>query len=243
MTTQVRELDEQLSAFFDDELEGSASALVEAELARDEDLAASLADLSFMREMVVGDLEHQAERVPEARFEQIWDAFEATVERESRLQEAAEAPPALWDRFVAWVRPLRVPLAAVGAAAVLAVVFAKSVGFPDDPPEDDVAANTPERPASDQPAPDEDAAAQPSKSTPPERPIADQAIAVAPDPEADTHPEPEMFPEPEPGEAEIRHIEFGGRGGTVTQVEGTRGTTTVIWVTEDDAPVDTERSL
>jgi anti-sigma factor RsiW len=50
------EIDEQLSAYFDDELEDSVRASVEAELARDPELAAMFADLSFMRTMVAGNL-------------------------------------------------------------------------------------------------------------------------------------------------------------------------------------------
>ena len=55
MSSQVQERDERLFAFFDGELDESERASVEAELAGDESLAATLADLSFMREIVVGD--------------------------------------------------------------------------------------------------------------------------------------------------------------------------------------------
>src|SRR5690606_30386771 len=115
---------------FDNELDEAIRSQVEAELDNNPDLVAKLADLNFMRSMVVGDLEHQAERVPEARFEQLWDSFEHTLERESRLQEAAEAPPPLWQRLAALVRPIRVPLAAVAAVGALAFVIARSVGAP-----------------------------------------------------------------------------------------------------------------
>jgi negative regulator of sigma E activity len=234
---------EQLSAYFDDELEDSMRALVEAELERDEELAAKLADLSFMREMVVGDLEHQAERVPEARFEQIWDSFEQTLERESRLQEAAEEPPTVWQRLIAWARPLRMPIAAVSAAGVLVFVFARSAGAPSEQDDETVASNTQDEAASD---------AEPSTRAPQPASPRSPGVEVAPEPEPDRvalapepspQVDPEMFPQPEPGEAEIRRIEFGGQTGTISQVEGARGTTTVIWVTEEDAPADSERSL
>jgi negative regulator of sigma E activity len=239
---------EQLSAYFDDELEDSMRALVEAELERDEELAAKLADLSFMREMVVGDLEHQAERVPEARFEQIWDSFEQTLERESRLQEAAEEPPTVWQRLIAWARPLRMPIAAVSAAGVLVFVFARSAGAPSEQDENDgtLASNTQDEAASD--AEPNTRAPQPAPLHPPGHP----GVKVAPEPEPDRvalapepspQVDPEMFPQPEPGEAEIRRIEFGGQTGTISQVEGARGTTTVIWVTEEEGPADSERSL
>jgi negative regulator of sigma E activity len=244
----VSEIDEQLSAYFDDELEDSVRTRVEAELERNEELAAKLGDLSFMRSMVVGDLERQSERVPEARFEQIWDNFEAALERENRLQEAAEEPPSVWQRLAAWVQPMRVPLAAVAAAGVLVFVFARSAGAPSDAEqEQQVASNTQEEGSSDaQPTTQEPETSGQERSGPaPQRDPQPQdegriaAAPVQPSPEID----PEMFPKPEPGEAEIRRIEFGGHVGTISQVEGTRGTTTVIWVTEDEAPVDSERSL
>lgn len=238
--SSASEIHEQLSAYFDDELEASTRAIVEAELERDGELAAKLADLSFMREMVVGDLEQQADRVPEARFEQIWDSFEQTLERESRLQEAAEVPPTVWQRLTAWARPLRIPIAAVAAAGVLVFVFARSAGAPSGDDDEVVASNTQDDSASD---------AEPSR-TPEPAPVAvpdpnpaDPADHVALAPEPSPEVDPEMFPQPEPGEAEIRRIEFGGQTGTISQVEGARGTTTVIWVTEDEAPADSERSL
>lgn len=234
------ELHEQLSAYFDDELEDSMRALVEAELERDGELAAKLVDLSFMREMVVGDLEHQAERVPEARFEQIWDSFEQTLERESRLQEAAEEPPRIWQRLIAWARPLRIPIAAVSAAGVLVFVFARSAGAPSEQDDETVASNTQDQAASD--AEPNTRAPQPARPAPKAEP-AQSADRVALAPEPSPQVDPEMFPHPEPGEAEIRRIEFGGQTGTISQVEGARGTTTVIWVTEDEGPADSERSL
>jgi anti-sigma factor RsiW len=229
---------EQLSAYFDDELEDSMRALVEAELERDEELAAKLADLSFMREMVVGDLELQAERVPEARFEQIWDSFEQTLERESRLQEAAEEPPKVWQRLIAWARPMRIPIAAVAAAGLLVFVFAQSAGAPEEAGDGDdvVASNT-----QDEGASEAGPVRQAPAPTPDPGPAEPERVAIAPEPSPEV--DLEMFPSPEPGEAEIRRIEFGGQSGTISAVQGARGTTTVIWVTEDEGPVDSERSL
>jgi hypothetical protein len=43
-------------------------------------------------------------------------------------------------------------------------------------------------------------------------------------------------------DAEIERIEFGGRSGRISTIEGRRGTTTVIWVSEEE-PVPSERSL
>lgn len=235
MKTQVlSEIDEQLSAYFDDELDDGVRASVEAEIERDSEFAAKLADLAFMRTMVAGNLELQAERVPEARFEQIWDNFEVALERESRLQEAAEAPPKWWQRLREWARPIRVPLAAVASVGALAFVIARSVGSPSENTDEELAANTQEQPASEGQSVAPDGKAEPTVST-------NDQIAVAPG--RDPVPEAEVFPQPEPGEAEIRRIEFGGQAGTISQIEGRRGTTTVIWVTEDEDPVDSERSL
>ncbi len=240
--SHAHEIDEQLSAYFDNELDGVGEARLAELIDGDPELASKLADLEFMRSMVVGTLEHQAERVPEARFEQIWDAFDRTVERESRLQEAAEAPPTWWQRLLSWARPLRVPLATVAAAGVLAVVITKSISTPEGEPE--TASNTTEESASEQPP------TKPSTASQAPDPTLDQAppqMALAP--EGIITPRPgeatklENFPQPEPGEAEIKRIEFGGRTGTISQIEGNRGTTTVIWVTEDEEPVDSERSL
>jgi negative regulator of sigma E activity len=241
----LSELDEQLSAYFDDELDEAARASIEAQLEQDPEIAARLADLLFMRTMVVGDLEHQAERVPEARFEQLWDSFENTLERESRLQEAAEAPPKWWERLREWARPVRVPLAAAAAVGALAFVIARSVGAPSDDAEAELVANTQDEAASDGESDESKSPAPTIKRGAPGEPgpaKTNDQIAVAPSP-APVAPDAEVFPQPEPGEAEIRRIEFGGQMGTISQIEGTRGTTTVIWVTEDEDPVDSERSL
>lgn len=237
--SNTMDVHEQLSAFFDGELNEHERATLEAELEREPEFAAALADLAFMREIVVGDLEYQAERVPEARFEQIWDNFELALDRESRLQEAAEVPPSLWQRLVEWMGPRRIPLTAVGLAGVLGLVFVWSAGAPSDEPT--MATNTQDEGASDAtPGSTPPAPAEPSPA-PTLQPSDGDRIAVAPEPPSQV--EPEVFPQPEPGEAEIRRIEFGGHVGTISQVEGARGTTTVIWVTEDETPVDSERSL
>src|SRR5690606_39701226 len=73
MPSMASELDEQLSAYFDDELDEAVRASVEAELERDPELAARLADLTLMRTIGAGNPENQAERVPRAPSEQTWD--------------------------------------------------------------------------------------------------------------------------------------------------------------------------
>jgi|GEM_PF-1334560 len=252
MQTQssVSENDEKISAYFDDELDDATRAEIEAEIDANPEFAAKLADLGFMRSMVVGSLEYQAERVPEARFEQLWDSFEHTLERESRLQEAAEAPPGWLQRLVAWARPIRAPLAGVAAVGALAFVIVRSVGAPSEGAgEVELAANTQADAASEAQPGDTpgDPGVEPGEPQP--RPQFKPPVEpqVKPQPQIAAAPERNselgVFPQPEPGEAEIRRIEFGGQMGTISQLESTRGTTTVIWVTEDDDPVDSERSL
>ena len=64
---------------------------------------------------------------------------------------------------------------------------------------------------------------------------------------SDASPAPEdtygPFPAPNEEAAQIEQIEFGGNGGRIGQIEGKTGTVTVIWVTEDEDPADSERAL
>ena len=145
-----------------------------------------------------------------------------------------------------WARPVRIPLAVFGAAAAVAVLFARSAGQPSDRVEsaptlaqDDSNTQT-EVPSDAQPntQPDTGTPLAPDVAPNSNPGVAEGTLAVAPKPDTES----EMFPQPEPGEAEIRRIEFGGRSGTISQVEGSRGTTTVIWV-NDELPIDSERSL
>lgn len=46
-----------------------------------------------------------------------------------------------------------------------------------------------------------------------------------------------VVPAPALGEAEIERIEFGSKAGRIGTIEGKRGTTTVIWISEDEPPV------
>jgi hypothetical protein len=122
-------------------------------------------------------------------------------------------------------------------------VFAQSAGAPSDEQDGVVASNTQDDAASEA-GPNPQGASQDAPGvapTPGPGPAEPERVAVAPEPSPEV--DLEMFPQPEPGEAEIRRIEFGGQTGTISAVEGARGTTTVIWVTEDEGPADSERSL
>ncbi len=81
----------------------------------------------------------------------------------------------------------------------------------------------------------------------PTDPMPDPAPAAPPTQIADAAPAappmPGPLPAPESNDAEIERIEFGGASGRISHIEGVRGTTTVIWVEEDEEPADSERSL
>ena len=51
-----------------------------------------------------------------------------------------------------------------------------------------------------------------------------------------------VFPAPVSNDADIQQVEFGGKTGRITTIEGKKGTTTVIWVSEQE-PAEAGRSL
>jgi anti-sigma factor RsiW len=216
--TERRDL--EIQAYFDGELAPAERERFEAELGRDPALAARIADLEAVRRIVIGGLEAAAREVPDARFEQIWDEIDAGIDRDGRLQEAATKRPSLWSRLRPLLRPAVVPLAALGAAAAFVVVIVSSTEDP---------SNTGAQTASNDAVP----APEPRTVTP-----AEPTPAVA-----EPSPPVAEFPAPASNVAEVERIEFGGHTGRIEQLEGTRGTTTVIWIEEDDEPIDSERSL
>jgi len=205
--------------FFDDELEEGDSKEFARELDRDPELRHHLEQMGTMRDLVSRSLELRATEVPRARFEQIWDEIDRSLDAEAR-NVRAPAPASIWSRLWEATRPYRMPvLAAAGAAAVAVAVvqFTGSEGVNEEPS----IASVPELP--------------PTQATPtPNRP--DQAIAQrTPEPPA----KPDVFPTPKSGEAEIHGVEFGGKVGRISQT----GTVTVLYVEEDDTPQKSERSL
>ena len=208
--------EEQLSAYFDGELEPAERAEVEQWLARDAGGRAVLAELGVMRQSIDASLTAEAAKVPQARFEQIWDEIDRTLDRETAAHMPAVAAPSLWTRMLNVLRPAWVPVAGVaGVAAVLIVVVSSgAVTTADTANTDEIAASKPAAPVLPKGAPV----------------IHSPALAVAPEPE-------QNFPAPDMHEAEIERIEFGGKNGRIGTIEGKRGTTTVIWVSdEDDGP-------
>lgn len=207
MTTRLAKTvnQEQLSAFFDGELDPGERAEVEQWLKRDAGGRAALAELGVMREAIVVSLEAAAAKVQGARFEQIWDEIDRALDRETAAHPPAAAVPSLWSRMLGVLRPAWAPVAAVTGVAVVALVFVSGGAV--------TPTNSPEAVAL--------------------KPMASAPIPAAPEPDL---PEVEaVFPEPDMYEAEIERIEFGGKNGRIGTIEGKRGTTTVIWVSDEDA--------
>lgn len=230
-TTEQKYLD--LQAYFDGEMDAAERERFEAELEREPELRTELDDIGVMRELVVGGLESEAKDVPQARFEQIWDEIDSTIDRDARLQESAGTRPSIWARIMPWLRPAALPMAATAAAAAFVVVVVNSTGDPSNT-EPSVASNEPVQ------APAKESAPEGPEPTPEVEP-APQLAVKTPAPADDG--ESVDFDVPDSNEADVERIEFGGHSGHIEQLEGSRGTTTVIWIEEDDEPVDSERSL
>lgn len=203
---------EALSAYFDGELDAAARAEVEQWLAEDPGAKTQLDALDRLHFGVIGAHDAHAAAVPQARFEQVWDA----IERDTRAETSEAAGSSnVVQGFFGRFGPARWPLAAVGVAAL-----ALWIVRPSSP--DAVVAKSEPAPAPQIPAP----APVPSPSPSPSPSPAPNALAAA-----EVH-----------NDADIQRIEFGGRSGRIQQIEGQRGTTTVIWVTEEE-PTTKEREL
>ena len=75
-----------------------------------------------------------------------------------------------------------------------------------------------------------------SKPLPPEAVPEDRPLAAV-------HDEPSVeLPEHTGGPAHIKRIEWSGKSGRISEIEGKRATTTVIWIS-DDEPGPSERPL
>jgi hypothetical protein len=210
---------ENLHAYFDGELPDEERKAIEAMLT--EDAEATLAELSLLRQAISVGLEAEAEKIPEARFEQLWDEVERTLERDARLQQAADSDVSLWSRVGAFFKPLWAPTAALAGVAAAAAIY---IGSGESEPTE----NTPVSVASND-GPAQEAADEPM----PLAPLQDDRIAA--NVEAD-----EM---PSNNEAEIQRIEFGGKTGRIDRIESKQGITTVIWIDDEDETLDSERAL
>ncbi|MCG8591575.1 MAG: zf-HC2 domain-containing protein [Proteobacteria bacterium] len=112
--------DERLQAYHDGELSEAERARVEAELARDPELAAELAALEQARGLL-------REWDAEAPVPELWSGIAARLPATGTAPSAREAPDPGWaERLRAWLFPGS--LAAAVAAASLAVFFFYAVG-------------------------------------------------------------------------------------------------------------------
>jgi anti-sigma factor RsiW len=219
MTTRTIS-EQQLSAYFDGELSPAERAEVEQWLARDAAAPsgrAVLAELGLMRDALGASLSAEAARVPEARFEQIWDEIDRALDRDTAAHQPAAPSPSLWTRALAMLRPVWVPVAATAGVAAVLIAVVNGGAVPTDPS----ATNTAELVAS--------------------KPEPQPAVIPAPVLVAAAEVEP-TFPEPDMREADIERIEFSGKQGRIGTIEGKGGTTTVIWVSDEDDGAS-ERSL
>jgi hypothetical protein len=91
--------EEQLHAFFDGELEGEERERVERALAENPELGSQLDDLALVRDLLSGGGESSVAHVPQARFEQMWDHIDQTLDRDVQLNEAANRDRSLWSRI------------------------------------------------------------------------------------------------------------------------------------------------
>ena len=134
----MRDIDQakRVHAYFDGEVEPEERASIEALLARAPDAKTTLVELDLLHRAVAASFDAEADKIPEARFEQIWDEIDRTLDRDARLQRAADVNVSLWSRIGAVLRPLWAPAAAaVGVAAVVALLVSRGDG--------DAAGNTP----------------------------------------------------------------------------------------------------
>lgn len=200
--------EEQLSAYIDGELSPAERAEVDQWLARDAQARALVAEFGVLRGAVTAGLEAEAAKVPEARFEQIWDEIDRALDRETAAHPSTQPAPSLWSRMLGVLRPVWVPVAATAAVAAVVVGVLGSGAIT-------------------------------RTSGPADRPVvATNEVAPAPvlaDSKAVVDVEP-VVPAPALGEAEIERIEFGGKAGRIGTIEAKRGTTTVIWISEDEPP-------
>ena len=220
---------ELIHAYFDGELEPTVRTRVEEAVKRHPALREELDTVRLLREAVGAGLDAAAAAVPEARFEQVWENIDRALDREARLRAAADREASVWSRLGHWARQLRWPTVAAAAAAVVTLVLVRS-GTQENGTNttDPVASVTPEVEAPPQ--------------TEPLNPSTENAPKVARAASEEPAPRSTVLPDPERNDAELEVIEFGGKTGRISRIEGQRGTTTVIWVTEEE-PIDSERSL
>jgi len=231
--------DEALAAYFDGEAtEADAKAIREA-IEGDPDLVAELEQLGVMQELTEASLQAVAAEVPQARFEQIWDQIDSAIEADTSVAAPVETPANLWERLKAAFAPVKWPLAAAGAAAVITVL---AVG-PDDSTEADgtdpiAKGETNKAPATPSVSPAQDGVptpdTPPSHSPTPMNP--DSRLAHGPSATEAVHP---LAPLPDDSMVELHEIDGAGNDVRISN----SGTVTVLYVEEDAQDQGSERSL
>lgn len=227
---------QEICAYLDDELTADRVEIVSRALAEDPGLSAEYAQIGVLRGTVRASLEAEAEAVPSARFEQIWDEIDQAIERDTRLQADADRGASVWARLWAALRPVRIPVLAAAAAAAVTLVVVGNSG--DEPNNSPAVASVDENPAA---VPDS-SDPRPSSPVEPESKGSSTELAAADPLVRPTPPDPEIIPMavPENSIAEIHGVEFGGKSGRISNI----GTVTVLYVEEDDAEsTNSERSL
>lgn len=225
---------QDLNAYFDDELAPEHAEAIALALASDPQLRNEHAELGLLRGTVCAALEAEAQAVPAARFEQIWDEIDRAIERDARRQAEANRNASIWTRLWAAARPIRLPMLAAAAAATIAVLIVAPDSDRPNKPEDapSVAEGSP-------PLPETAPAVTPAAD--PGRLAVKEHIAPIDPPEPAPPIDTKLSPMPvlETSEAEIHGIEFGGKHGRISNT----GTVTVLYVEEDETPPNSERSL
>lgn len=223
---------QDLGAYFDGELPADQAEAIARVLESDAQLRAEHLELGALSGAVRATLEVEAQAVPAARFEQIWDEIDRAIERDARLQAEADRNASIWTRLWAALRPVRIPVLAATAAAAVTLVI---VGNGSDEPNNSPSMASVDQDPTPAPAP---APALPDAPSPEPTKIA--KVDPGSDEPAISNPTPTLTPMPVPdsSEVEIHGIEFGGNG----SISNT-GTVTVLYVEEDEEPTTNERSL
>ncbi len=219
----------QLHAYFDGELTGPEASLLADEVAQNPEFADELKELGLFHQVVEASFDSVAQAVPQARFEQIWDEVERTLDADARLQQAADASGSWWTRIGSLLRPFGIPAAAVGGVAAAFYLFVGNA----EQTEPQIAENKVAEEASNGPAETKSSEPQPEPA---------KQMAANPDTLAQK-PADEPFPAPAPGVAEFKQLEFGVSRGHVGTLEGKSGTVTVVFLNEDEEPASGERPL
>lgn len=114
---------EDLQRYFDGELTGAQAQELASLVDASPELSAEIRQLQRMGSLVRDTLRHEAQSIPSARFEQVWDEIEHAIDIRA---DEREPQPSLWARLWESLRPARIPLIATLGAAALALILVRS---------------------------------------------------------------------------------------------------------------------